>query len=200
MITEGELAVNENTQNILGLFDYVDDLIEAIHALKHAGFDDLVTFSPIPLHDVEHALEHGREKRPNTMAAMVKAVRDRDFHVVRFTLLGTVFGIIGALLLMIGTALSWPLPKGGMPILALPPIGLIGYEMGTLGAALGTIYGFLFLSRLPTMKDEVYDISVGSDKFGIAIKDLDSEKIEIAHRIMKDSHAVSVEERAGVLR
>ncbi len=200
MTPETKLAVKETTQNILALFDYVDDLIEAIHALKHAGFADLVIFSPIPLHDVEQALEHGRKKRPNTMAAMIKAVRDRDFHVVRFTLLGMVLGIISSWLLTFGTALSWPIPQGGMPIIALPPIGLISYELGTLGAALGAVFGFLFMSRLPTMDDEVYDTAFGSDKFGIAIKDLDSEKFEAARRIMTGSHAISVEEKTGVLR
>ena len=200
MAIDTEFAVTGVKQHVLALFDYVDDMIDAINALKHAGFADLVTFSPIPLHDVEHALEHGREKRPNTMAAIIKAVRERDFHVVRFTFLGMLGGISLAWLLMFGTALAWPIPGGGMPIIALPPIGLITYEMGTLGAALGTIAGFLFLSKLPTMKDEVYDISVGSDKFAIAIKDLDSEQIEVARRIMTGFHAVSVEEKTGVLR
>lgn len=200
MTTELEFEMEKDTRNILGLFAYVDDTIEAIHELKSAGFDDLVVFSPIPLHDVEHALEHDREKRPRGLAAAIKAVRKRDIHVLRFTLIGALLGVVGAWILMVGTALAWPIPQGGMPILALPAIGLISYEMGSLGATLGTIAGFLFLTKLPTMKDEVYDVAVASDKFGVAVKNVDSETVEAVRNIMTDCRAVSVEEKEGVLR
>lgn len=200
MAAEVDFEQWTDKRNLLGLFDYVDDTVAAITKLKHAGFDDMTVFSPIPLHDVEHALEHGSKKEPLTFARAIKKFRDRDFQVVRFSLVGMFGGIIGAWILSFGTALAWPLPQGGMPIIALPPIGLITYEMGTLGAALGAIFGFMFLSRLPTMKDEVYDISVGNDKFGIALKDLDSEAFEVVRELLTGCKAISVEEKEGVLR
>lgn len=200
MATELDFVMDNQKLAILGLFEYVDDLTRAIHDLKHHGYDDMVVFSPIPLHDVEHALEHGREKRPSTLAAAIKAFREKDIHVIRFTLLGGVLGALAAWALAIGTALSWPIPQGGMPIISLPPIGLITYELGSLGAALGSIAGFLYLSMLPTMKDEVYDISVGADRFGIAVKDLDAQTYEAVSKILTKCGAASVEEKVGVLR
>lgn len=201
MTAELNFDPDKGMQKILGLFEYVDDTVDAIHKLKHAGFDDLVTFSPIPVHDIEHALEHGREKRPNTLAAAFNAlVRERDIHVLRFTLVGMIAGIAGAWGLTFGTFLAWPIPQGGMPIISLPPIGLLTYEMGSLGAALGTIGGFLFLSKLPTMKDEVYDIAVGSDKFGIAVRNVHPEAIEVVRDIMEKCQAVSIEGKVGILR
>ncbi len=187
-------------RSVLGIFEYADDTVQAITDLRHAGFEELVVFSPIPLHDVEHALEHGKPKRPNTFDAGIKALKSRDIHVLRFTLLGLFGGVSLAWLLTFGTFLAWPIQQGGMPIISLPPIGLITYELGTLGAALGTVFGFIWLSKLPTMKDEIYDISLGSDKFGIAVKHVDSETIEAVSGILKKCQAVSVEEKVGILR
>lgn len=200
MTSEVEHDMKKDAQNILGLFDYADDTVDAINELQSAGYSDMVVFSPIPLHDVEHAIEHGMPKRAPGLAGAFKAFRSRDIHVLRFTLIGMFGGLMLAWLLTFGTALAWPIPQGGMPIIALPPIGLISYELGTLGAALGTIGGFLYMAKLPTMKDEVYDISVGSDKFGIALKNVDSETFVVAGNILKKCGAVSIEGKEGVLR
>ncbi len=185
---------------MMGLFEYADDTVDAIHELKNAGFDDLVVFSPIPVHEIEHALEHDQKKFIWSVKSIIEVVRNRNFHVLRFTLIGMVGGVSAALLLTFGTALNWPIPQGGMPIIALPPIGLITYELGSLGAALGTIGGFMYLSWLPTMKDEVYDEAVGSDRFGIAVKEVDPGTIEVVRNIMTECHAVSIEEKTGALR
>ncbi len=196
MTPEFEQEMKRDRRNILGLFSYVDDTIKAIHELRNSGFSDLVVFTPIPVHDIEHALDHGQKKRPRGLAAP----REREIDVIRFTLIGAILGVIGAWILSIGTALAWPIPQGGMPIIALPPVGLISYEMGSLGAALGTVIGFLFQTKLPTMKEEVYDVEVGCDKFGIAVQNVDPETIETVLKIMKSCLAVSVEEKEGVLR
>ena len=201
MTTELEFETKKGmTRSVLGLFEYADDTVHAIHELKNAGFEDMVAFTPIPVHDIEHALEHGRPKRPNTFDAAMKALKNRDIHVLRFTLIGMFGGIALAWLLGIGTAIDWAIPQGGMPIVALPPVGLITYEAGSLGAALGTIFGFMWLAKLPTMKDEVYDISLGSDKFGIAVKNVDSGTSELVRNILTECRAVSVEEKVGILR
>lgn len=201
MTTELEFETKSGmTRAVLGLFEYADDTVDAIHELKNAGFEDMVVYSPIPVHEIEHALEHGKPKRANTLAAGLKALKLRDVHVLRFTLFGMFGGIALAWLLAIGTAIDWAIPQGGMPIVALPPVGLITYELGSLGSALGTVFGFVWLSRLPIMKEEIYDISVGSDRFGIAVKNVDSGTSEMVQGILTECHAVSVEEKVGVLR
>ena len=44
---------------VMGIFYYVDDAADAVTALRQAGHKDLNVFSPVPHHEIEHALEQG---------------------------------------------------------------------------------------------------------------------------------------------
>lgn len=78
------------------------------------------------------------------------------------------------------TQRTYPLPTGGMPIVALWPTGIVIYELMMLGAILTTIITFLISARLPRYRSRIYDpeVSYGKVLVGVAETDRDlSEKV-----------------------
>lgn len=136
----------------LGVFDEVDTAVEAIENLQAAGMDDLETYSPLPQHELEHALN--RPKSP----------------VRLFTLVGGLTGAATGFALAIWTSLDWPLITGGKPIVSLPPFVIIAFEMTILFGALSTVIGLFIHARLgPPGKDLAYDPSFSTGSFGVLV-------------------------------
>ncbi len=73
------------------------------------------------------------------------------------------------------TQRAYPLPTGGMPIVAPWPTGIVMYELTMLGAILTTIVTFLITARLPRYRDRIYDpdVSYGKVLVGVASADRD---------------------------
>jgi len=69
-----------------------------------------------------------------------------------FALIGAAGGTVTGLAFTILTSLSWPLVIGGKPIVSLPPFIIIAFALTILFGALSTFAGFLFLSRLPSLR------------------------------------------------
>lgn len=185
---------------LLGIFSYADDVCHAIHDLYKAGFNELMTYTPIPVHEIEHALEEGRPKFQWNLAFIWDQIKKRDFHLHRITITGSFTGISAAITLYAVSHLLWPLRQGGFPLFAGPPLGLVSYEMMTLFSGIFTIVGFMYLSRLPFLGKDVYDVRLGEDKFGIALRVKDSKLALKATEIMKKHGADEVTEREGALR
>lgn len=185
---------------LLGIFTYTDDVCNAIHELGHEGIDKLTTYSPIPIHDIEHALDEIRPKHEWNFAFLWDKLKKRNIHLHRITIIGSITGILAALTLVAGTHLLWPVLQGSMPTVAGPPTGLVSYEMMTLFSGLFTIGGFMYLSKLPYYGNDVYDVRLGEDKFGIAIKLTDPKEIAKAKDIMIRNGADEILEQDRVLR
>ena len=82
---------------------------------------------------------------------------DKGMRLYVFPFIGAICGLTAALLLTIGTQMSYPLVTGGKPILALPAMAVICYEGMMLGAILFTVICIIFESRLPRLKLGLYD-------------------------------------------
>ncbi len=185
----------------LGIYSYADDVVKSIHKLDAAGFSEMLTYSPIPVHEIEHALEKVRPKFKWNMSYIIDAIKKRDFHLHRFTIIGAFLGVAAAAALVLGTHSLWPLHQGGQPpVFSFPQYGLIAYEMMTLFAGLFSILGLLVLSRLPFFGNDVYDVRLGEDKFGIALRGKDAKEIKEVTEIMKNNGADEVIEQERILR
>lgn len=137
---------------VLGIFSQSTRCAQAIRQLRREGFLDLVTYSPVPDHEIEAALE-----RPPSPVRF-------------FTLTGAILGCVAGFALTIGTSLAWPLLTSGKPIVSLPPFVVIAFETTILFGALGNLLGFLLCARLPRRKTErQYDPRFSEDRFGIFI-------------------------------
>ena len=108
---------------------------------------------------------------------------------VWFALSGALLGAISGFALAAFTALAYPLPTGGMPILAWWPIGIVTYETTMLGAILATVLGFLIEARLPHFKPMVYDGAVADGAVLLAISKLDEPSANQCRSILRASGA-----------
>src|ERR1019366_10560618 len=74
--------------------------------------------------------------------------------------LGALLGGAGGYALSAFTQRTYPLPTGGMPIVAMWPTGIIMYELAMFGAIFATIVTFLLSVRLPNYGKRLYDPEV----------------------------------------
>ena len=159
---------------VLGLFTYVDALLEAAGRLKDSGYG-VTVFSPIPLgHEIEHTLG-GRKN-----------------HIRYFAFFGAVIGFIFGVLLTLGTAAMYVLPRGGRPIFVATPTLLVSYETAILFGVLISYIGFCIFARLPYYGKRVYDCKVGVDSFGLLVDNIRENKIGDVENILKEYGADEV--------
>lgn len=163
---------------VLGVFNEVDTAVRAIGELRDAGFDDVEVFSPLPQHDLEHALH-----TPESPVRM-------------FTLVGALTGAAAGFALATWTALDWPLITGGKPIVSLPPFVIIAFEMTILIGALSTVLGLFINARLGRKHPEIiYDPGFSAGRFGVMALVPPGREPD-ARRILEASGADAVQEAA----
>lgn len=137
---------------VMGIYYYVDDAAEAVRSLRQAGHRNVNVFSPVPHHDIEHALEQG--------PSLVRWV----------TFIGGLLGATGGFALCIYTVIAYPLVTGGKELVSIPPFVVIGYESMILLAGLSNLLGMLALGRLPQVRAAApYDPRFQEDRIGIWI-------------------------------
>jgi Protein of unknown function (DUF3341) len=84
---------------------------------------------------------------------------------------GGILGGTGGYSLAAFTQRTYPLPTGGMPIVALWPTGIVMYELTMLGAILATVVTLVITARLPRYKNRIYDPAVSHGKVLVALVD-----------------------------
>lgn len=117
-----------NRHLVEAAFDQVEDVRAVVEAALESGVapSQVEVRSPAPLEDDELPLPKPRSR------------------VLLFALAGAVLGGLTAFGLAAGTALAYPLPTGGMSIVAGPPVGVVTYEGTALGLILMTVLRVLW--------------------------------------------------------
>ncbi len=134
----------------LAVFTGIDTVVEGIHAMQRHRWKHFLVYSPVPHHDIEHAL--------NPPKSPVRV----------FTLVGALLGFCTGWALTIYSVHSYPLIVGGKPLISIPPFGVLAYILTILFGALATLVGFLLNARLPQLRlAAAYDERLSSDHFGI---------------------------------
>ncbi len=164
------------TTNAVGLFHNSKSALAAAGKLKGAGFENLEIMSPVPIHGVEEVL--GKKK------SVIK----------NFTFFGAILGGLSGFTLAAGTAVLYPLPAGGRPIITIPPFLIITYEMTILFGILFTVLGFIISSRLPAIRNRVYVPEAAVDKFVVAASCDNHEHFKRAEAILSGAGAEQVRE------
>ena len=164
------------TSNVIGLFHDPNSALTAAGQLKGAGFEDLEIMSPVPIHGIEEVL--GKKK------SVIK----------NFTFMGALIGGLSGFALAAGTAVLYPHPVGGRPIITLPPFFIITYELTILFGILATVIGFFVSSRLPAFRNRVYVPEAAVDKFVVTAPCDDAEHFNRAEAILNDAGAEQVRE------
>jgi molybdopterin-containing oxidoreductase family membrane subunit len=152
----------------------MDLLLKGIHELRELKFEKFLVYTPVPHHDIEHALH--RPKSP----------------VRVFTLIGALTGFCTGWTLTIGSVVNYPLIVGGKPLVSVPPFGVIAYILTILFGSIATMIGFLANARLPRLRiSGAYDERLSSDHYGIQIFGNDETLREWESR-MKKAGAVEI--------
>jgi molybdopterin-containing oxidoreductase family membrane subunit len=164
---------------VVGVFSYLDDMLNALEKVKEQGRDYRV-YSPVPRHEIEHATSHTRSP------------------IRMFTLTGALIGLTGGFALQILTALDYPLRTSAKDIVSIPAFVVVGYECTILFGALFTFAALFHFCRLPDVLRKVgYDPRFTDDKFGLVVGCSPSEADE-ASQLLSDSGADEVLVKEGL--
>ena len=162
-------------KSILGLFDNAETAADATDVLLENGCTqedfDVLTGSPYP----EGAFGEREEKH----------------RLYLFPFIGATLGLTAAILLTSMTQLAYPLVTGGKPILALPAMAVVSYEGTMLGAILFTCLGVVFESRLPKLKNGLYDTRITEGYIGV-LASVEDGQLDQTTGILNQSGAVDV--------
>lgn len=141
-----------STTTILGVFTSGRDAARAVETIRKADLGTVATYSPT----ANHALLDTQSRGPSPVRL--------------FTLAG---GLIGGAIGIAGpvyTMVAWPLIVGGKPIISIPPLVIISFELAMLGAALGGLLGFLAMSGLPRVRATILTHQrFTDDRFGVLV-------------------------------
>jgi hypothetical protein len=167
----------ERAPGILGTFDGVDAAAQTIERLRAARYRVITAFSPVPSHEIEHALA------------------PPESPVRLFTLVGGLTGAALGFWLPTWTSINWPLVTGGKPIISIPAWIIIAFELTILFGALSTVAGLFINARLPrTRLEQVYDPAFAEGRFGVLVRPPADRADEVAS-IMRDNGALEIREQ-----
>ena len=161
----------------LGVYDALDSATMTIERLRAAGLKRITVFSPLPSHELEHALHAG------------------ESPVRMFTLVGGLTGAAAGFAFPTWASMDWPLITGGKPIISIPAWVIIAFELTILFGALSTVAGLFINARLPQRRImQVYDPSFSSNRFGFLVMPPSGREAEVRD-IMRDSGAAEIREQ-----
>lgn len=161
---------------LLGIFAYLDDLLNALKILKEARQPIVTVYSPVQRDEIQEA-----------MGLRPSAIRI-------FTLVGGALGGIAGVSLASYAHLRWNLITSGKPILAWIPFVVVFFEMLILISVLFNVISMVLKGRMPKRRLPVaYDIRFSQDRFGILVS-CAGDEIEKVSKILKESGAEEVYE------
>jgi hypothetical protein len=115
-------------------------LLTAIEHGKGAGYTQMEAYTPLPMHEVSHALGHTND-------------------LPKYVLAG---GLVGALtgfgLQYYAAVVHYPVNVGGRPLNSWPSFIPVTFEMTILFAALTAVLGMLALNGLPRPHHPVFSV------------------------------------------
>ena len=165
---------------LIGVYASGRAAAEAAAAIRQAGLGTVETVGPTADHAVLAALP-------------------RPVSPVRLcTLLGALAGCAVGVALPVYTMQAWPLIVGGKPMVSIPPVVIIAFELSMLGAALGGLVAFLALSGLARPRGWLFggrtdDGRFSDDRFGVLVTCADAQRAEVRARLER----AGAEEVAG---
>jgi hypothetical protein len=164
----------------MGEFHSSEELIEAVHKAREAGFLCMDAYTPYPIEELSEALGHHRSKLPGIVLA------------------GGVLGALGGYALQYWTqVMVYPMNIGGRPVHSWPAFIVPTFETTILGAALSAILGMFFLNGLPHPYHPVFNVPrfalASRDRYFLVIESRDPKfERDAVRRLLLDLHATEV--------
>jgi hypothetical protein len=140
-------------QGLYGLiaeFSRPQELIDAVHEVRDAGYRRVDAYSPFPIEGLAEAIGFGHNRLP------------------LIVLLGGIFGGLAGYGLAYWTSVvDYPINVGGRPFHSWPSFLPITFETTVLFAALAAVLGMLALNGLPMPYHPIFN----SARFALASRD-----------------------------
>lgn len=180
--TDAGRTTGDGVWGLLAEYDSPDHLLSACDEVREAGFTRWDAHAPYPVHGSERAM---------------------GLRVSRVPWFVLVLGLLGA---AVGMALQWwvsveayPLVISGKPLFSWPAFVPIMFECGVLGGALGAIFGFLILARLPRPHHELFVSQrferATDDRFFVSVEAADPKfDADATESLLRRAGATTVEE------
>jgi hypothetical protein len=163
---------------IIGAFEHLDSTVHAIEELRKKNYNNISVYSPVPRHELEHAMEPPPSR------------------VRLFALIGGLAGVTFGYWIAIWASSYWPLVVGGKPIASWVPYTIFGFEVMVLVGSLSTVFALFALSRVPRLTMTVgYDPRFSGGHFGIWVDAAPEKSRDIADILQKHG-AVEVRNEA----
>jgi len=135
---------------LMAEFDSAQDLIEAAHRTREAGFKKIDAYSPFPIE------------------GMAEAIGFHKNGVPLVVLIGGLVGLVAGYGLQYWIAtMAYPVNVGGKPFHSWPSFIVVTFEMTILFAGLSAVFGMLALNGLPMPYHPVFNVP----RFALASKD-----------------------------
>jgi len=135
---------------LLAEYSNPGELVEAVEAVRREGYSKIDTFSPFPIHGMDHSMGLSPSK-------------------LGYIVIGG--GLTGCALAFLMQwwmgAVDYPINVSGKPLFAIEPSVPIAFELTVLFSALGAVAGMLALNGLP----KPYNPLFYSERFGRATDD-----------------------------
>jgi hypothetical protein len=166
---------------LLAEFETPDRLLYGCRKLRDAGLRHWDGHSPFPIHGMEKAM--GLKASPVPWFVLVLALTG---------------AALGMLLQWWVSTQAYALVVSGKPYFSWPAFVPIMFECAVLGGALGAIFGFLILARLPRHHHPLFDSvrfeRASDDRFFLSVEARDPGFDAVATRtLLEDAGAVHVE-------
>ncbi len=137
---------------VLGVLSSPRGAVAAVESLKQAGFGDLEVYSPVPSHEIEHAVGKGPS------------------WVRLWTLIGGLTGVATGYLMTIWMAYDSGVVIGGKPFASIPAYTVIAFELNILIGGILTVIGLLVHGLwLPKGDHTAFRPNFSIDQFGCVV-------------------------------
>jgi hypothetical protein len=167
------------SSSLLGIFPYLDGLLDALRKLKESEFQIDTVFSPIHFSEIQEIMGH------------------KPSRVRYFTLAGGILGGLGLVGLAVYAHLSFGLVTSGKPILAWIPFVVVFFEGTVLLAVIFTVAAWILNGRLPRARlPGAYDPRFSEDRFGVLVAYQPGER-DFILKLMQDAGAEEVRDVAS---
>lgn len=160
--------------SVIGVLTSPAATVGAIEALKEAGFDDLDAYSPVPSHEIEHAMDRGKSP------------------VRAWTLVGGLTGVTLGYLMTIWMSYDWQLVTGGKPFASIPAYTVIAFELTILFGGVLTVLGLMLHGMaLSNPNTKAYRPSFSAGEFGCLVN-CHSDQIPRVQEILQGAGSTEV--------
>jgi len=173
---------SKNLHGLLAEFKNPKALIDVSKKVVEAGYDKFDTYSPYPIHGIDHAM-----KLPKSKLGWIVLVS------------GTL-GFLGAIWMMYYMSVTdYAINISGKPFFNFPAWVPIIFELTVLLSAFGAVFGMFFLNGLPKLNNPLFEVErfkkATDDGFFVCIEAKDSKfQVDLVRQLFEEAGATHIEE------